>query len=353
MKLFQRLLIAPAALGLLAPVAANADALVKGEDLNAGAFASATKLSGSSVFTTGFVDTGANANDNKLTSEYNYKIGINTSFTGMDNLSASIEAGNQDELVMDSSVTGGNGLQVSTLYYSFPIGDFTVTAGPRIEQDTVISATTSIYSDAFRLASMPWGTAGDKGAGVGVSYLADNGWNGSFNLLSQEDPDGDGTADNDGVMAAVTGAFTEESTDQLTASIGYDAANYGGGLIYTSEDQDGVDATDTKNQSIGAGVYFRPDGFPTISVAIDKLDDEDGGNSNNFFIGLDQGLGDGTLSAAWQNNDDGTNSLSSYEIYYNYPINDGVTLQGGFFSEEQAGNTDNTQGVVVETFFSF
>jgi len=346
------LLIAPAALGLLAPVAANADVLVKGEELNAGAFASATKLTGSSVFTTGFVDTAATAN-NKLTSEYNYKVDVNTSFTGSDNLSAAIEAGNQDELVMDSSITGGNGLQVSTLYYSFPVGDFTVTAGPRLEQDTVISATTSIYSDAFRLSSMPWGTAGDKGAGFGVSYLNDNGWNGSFNLLSQEDPDGDGTADNDGVASALTGAFTEESTDQYTASIGYDAANYGGGIVYTAEDQDGVDGTDTKDTSIGLGVYFRPDGFPTISLAYDRLDNEDGNNGTDLFIGLDHGVGDGTLSAAWNTNDNGTDSLASYEVYYNYPINDGMSVQGGIFSEEVAGAVDNTQGVVVETFFSF
>ena len=45
-------------------------------------------------------------------------------------------------------------------------------------------------------------------------------------------------------------------------------------------------------------------------------------------------------------------SLSSYEIYYNYPINDGVSVQGGIFSEEVAA-ADNTQGFVVETFFKF
>jgi len=352
MKLFQQLLIAPAALGLLAPVAANADLVEhKGQDLNAGAFASATKMSGGSVFTTGFIDT-ASTNDDKLTSEYNYTIDLNTSFTGMDNLSVGIEAGNQDQLVLDSSVTGGNGLSVSTLYYEFPVGDFSVTAGPLVEQDTVISATTSIYSDAFRLSSMPYGAAGDMGAGVGLSYIADNGWNGSFNILSQHDPNGDGTL-TDGVSSSLVGAFTEEATDQYTASIGYDAANYGGGVVYTVEDQDGVDATDTKNDSIGAGVYFRPDGFPTISVAIDKLDNEDGDNSTDFFVGLDHPVGDGTLSAAWQSNDNGTNTLTSYEVYYNYPINDGVAVQGGLFHEEVAGNNDGTQGYVVETFFSF
>jgi len=340
MKLFQQLLIAPAALGLLAPLAANADVIEhRGEDLSAGAFASATKMSGGSVFTTGFIDTAATA-DNKLTSEYNYTIDLNTSFTGMDNLHAGVEAGNQNQLVMDSSITVGNDLNVESLYYEFPLGDFQVTAGPRFDQDDVISATTSIYSDSFRLTSFPWGTAGDTGAGVGISYVADNGWNGSFNLLTQE-----GTAE-----VSTSGMFTEEGADQYTASIGYDAANYGGGVIYTAEDQI---ATDTKNQSIGAGVYFRPDGFPTISVGIDRLDDENGQvGQYDFFLGLDHEVGSGVLSAAYQSRDNATNTLTNYEVYYNYPINDGVAVQGGIFSEEVAG-ADNTQGVVVETFFSF
>jgi len=347
MKLFQQLLIAPAALGLLAPIAANADVIENVKDLNAGAFASATKVTGGSVFTTGFIDQASTA-DNKLTVEYNYTIDLNTSFTGMDNLYAGIEAGNQGDIAMDSAVNVGNGLSVSTLYYQFPLGDFTVTAGPRLNQDDVISATTSVYSSAFRLAEMPWGSAGDLGAGVGVSYIADNGWNGSFNLLAQDDPNGDGTL-TDGVGDDTIGAFTEESADQYTASIGYDAANYGGGFVYTSEDQV---ASDTKDESYAAGIYFRPDGFPTISLVIDKLEDEDGVQQTDVFIGLDHPVGDGTLSAGYQARDNGTADVANYEVYYNYPINDGVAVQGGIFSEESATD-DNTQGFVVETFFSF
>jgi len=339
MKLFQRLLIAPAALGLLAPLAANADVTeYKGEDLSAGAFASATKMSGGSVFTTGFIDTAATAN-NKLTIEYNYTVDVNTSFTGSDNLHVGIEAGNQNQLVMDSSVTGGNGLSVASLYYEFPVGDFAITAGPLFDQDDVISATTSIYSSAFRLGEMPWGTAGDTGAGVGVSYVANNGWNGSVNFLSQV-----GSGD-----VSTVGAFTEEGTDMYSASIGYDAANYGGGVLYTAEDQV---ASDTKDESLGAGVYFRPDGFPTISISLDRLDDEDGNNSTDFMVGLDHPVGDGTLSAAWQARDTQGVDTTNYEVYYNYPINDGVSVQGGIFSEEVA-NVDNTQGFIVETFFKF
>ena len=344
MKLFQQLLVAPAALGLLAPVAANAEVIESVKDLNAGAFASATKMTGSSVFTTGFVDTAA-LNDNKFTVEYNYKIDLNTSFTGLDNLYAGLAAGNQGDLQLDSSVNNNNNnIVVDNLFYEFPLGDFAITAGPRIEQKQVISATTSIYSSAFRLGEMPWGTAGDKGAAVGIAYVGDNGWNGSFNLLSQ-----DGSAE-----VGTVGAFTREGTDMYTASVGYDAANYGGGIIYTSEDQPALAGAGTQDTSWGAGIYFRPDGFPTISLGVDNLDDQDGQNSRDLFVGLDHPVGDGTLSAAYQSRDAAGTDVAFYEVYYNYPINDGVSVQGGFFSEEVvAANTDNTQGIIVETFFKF
>ena len=75
MKLFQRLLVAPAALGLLAPLAANADITNVSEDasseviqarvdgveaqlgeIKAGAFSSTTTMSGKAAFITGYVD---------------------------------------------------------------------------------------------------------------------------------------------------------------------------------------------------------------------------------------------------------------------------------------------------------
>jgi len=330
MKLFQRLLIAPAALGLLAPLAANADGFESAK----------TKVNFSSAFTTGFIDTAATDN-NKLTSEYNYKTEVTSSFqdAGTDRLYIEIEAGNQDDLVLESSVVGGNGLSVASAYYQFPVGQFTVTAGPLFDQDDVISANISAYNSNFRLEEMPWATAGDTGAGVGVSYIAENGFNGSFNLLGQN-------ANN-----STLGAFTEEGTDMYTASVGYDSdtGNYGGGIVYTAEDQT---ADDTKDTSIGAGVYFRPDGFPTITVGFDKLKDDNGTDSNDFFIGLGHPIGSGTLHAAWQAQDTAGTDTTNYEVYYTYEINDGVEVAGGIFSEEVDG-VDNTQGFIVETNFKF
>jgi len=351
MKLFQQLLIAPAALGLVAPLAANADIAtpsVEIEEINAGAFSSATKMSGGSVFTTGFIKdpcataacTGNTTTANKLTSEYNYTIDIQSSFTGSDMLTAKIEAGNQGDLVMDSSITSGNGLSVASLYYSFPIGDFGITAGPLLQQDTVISATTSIYDDGFRLGSGPYSSEGQDGAGAAIEYQGDNGWNGSFSLL------GEHLTATTGANNATQGLFTEEGRDTWTASIGYDADNFGVGVVY--KDDDNVDT------SIALGAYFRPEGMPDISVVFDQLRDADAVDSSNLLIGLNYPVGDGTLHGAFQAEDNVGTTENNWELYYKYPINDGVAVQGGFFVEEnQAAGVNNTQGVIVETFFSF
>ena len=55
---------------------------------------------------------------------------------------------------MDSSThTGGNALVVHSAFYSFPLGDvITVTAGPLVDQDDVVGATASVYSDSFNLS---------------------------------------------------------------------------------------------------------------------------------------------------------------------------------------------------------
>ena len=85
MKLFQRLLVAPAALGLMAPVAANADT----------AFSSTTTLSGTAVFTVGSVsDGGTTDTQDEMYMQYAYGLEVNSSFNGEDLLSAGIVTGN-------------------------------------------------------------------------------------------------------------------------------------------------------------------------------------------------------------------------------------------------------------------
>ena len=133
MKLFQRLLVAPAALGLLSPLAANAtevnlndianysdvesielanafdneeltkspllaggEGLVDGPD---GGFSETTTASFSTDFAIGAVDglgatTALPDGNQTLQAVYGFQIDLNTSFTGEDSLDIAIDAGN-------------------------------------------------------------------------------------------------------------------------------------------------------------------------------------------------------------------------------------------------------------------
>ncbi len=95
MKLFQRLLVAPAALGLLAPVAANADT----------AFSSTTTLSGTAFFTTGSVSAGTGDANEELYMQYAYGLDVNSSFTGEDLLTVGIETGNASGPLASMEIT--------------------------------------------------------------------------------------------------------------------------------------------------------------------------------------------------------------------------------------------------------
>jgi hypothetical protein len=326
----------------------------KVKEISAGQFSSATKMSGSAVFTTGVVENGSvdNTNDEKLSSSYAYAIDLNTGFANRSNLYVGLEAGNTaatSPIRMDSVGPASNSVAVTSLYYTWPVGDdFQLTAGPLVDEDDVISASTSAYSDSFRLSGNRFTTGDDvTGTGAAIAYANDSGFNASFSVVTAEAS----------ATAAATGIWTKGSDDVITASIGYDAENYGGGVIYKSEDE----SSNTGSKEFGLGAYFRPDGFPTISVTYDTQDQESNSkDSTSLVIGLDYPVGPGTLSAAYESLDDAFTSANSvtsknnWELYYNYPVSDGIAVQGGIFVEEKPGSdTTDTTGYVVETFFSF
>ncbi len=336
MKLFQRLLVAPAALGLMAPVAANGDT----------AFSSTTTLSGTAFFTVGSVaDGGTSDNQEELYMQYAYGLDVNSSFTGEDLLSAGIVTGNASGPLakMDSAEEGTGALTVDTLFYSFPVGDLSVTAGPLVDQDTVVSATTSAYSDTFRLGAMPYSLAGDEnGPGIGVAYSNDNGVVASASFVSVNGAD------------STKGIGGDNADDVSTFTLGYNGEGFGGGLVIASNDGE---AGTTGYDTFGGGIYYSPESFPaTISVAYDTKDPEGTAkDETDLFIGIDYEVGPGTLSAAYNSTDvDGgsTNDWTGFEVSYTYSVNDNVTITPGFFTvEDNTGDDDS--GVVVETAFSF
>ena len=343
MKLFQRLLVAPAALGLMAPVAANADT----------AFSSTTTLSGTAVFTVGSISDGGTADtSDELYMQYAYGLDVNSSFTGEDLFYAGIETGNASGPLsnMDSAVSSGsspdNSLDVTSLFYSFPVGNLAVTAGPLVDQDDVVAATLSAHSEAFRLGSMPFSLDGSlTGPGLGVAYSGDNGFVASASFVSIDGTD------------ATKGIGADDGDDVSTFTVGYDGDGFGGGLILASHD--GENSSTEAYDTFGGGIYYTPESIPaTISVAYDtKNNDGTTKDRTDLFIGVDYEVGPGSLSVAYNQTDvdggSGTDDdTSGFEVSYSYALNDNVTITPGYFSvEDNTGEDDN--GVVVETAFSF
>ena len=174
MKLFKSLLVAPATLGLLAPVSAiasevnlteisnysdvesvefsnsfnNDDSklntlLAGGEGLvddhsHDGGFSETTTASFSADFYVGSTDTddGSSATDvndfdDSVMAGYGFQIDLNTSFTGEDSLDISLDAGNASGAgyaEFDGN-GGGDGLAVDGVAYTFPVGGATVFVG--------------------------------------------------------------------------------------------------------------------------------------------------------------------------------------------------------------------------------
>ena len=164
MKLFKSLLVAPATLGLFAPMATNAaevnlneianynysdvesidfansfvsddsdkeSLLAGGEGLVEdqgydGGFSETTTASFGLDFYLGSTDDDDSVADDALTFGYSLGIGLNTSFTGEDSLDITIDAGNVTEGVAElDGNTGGDQLTVDGIAYTFPVGDAT------------------------------------------------------------------------------------------------------------------------------------------------------------------------------------------------------------------------------------
>ena len=377
MKLFKSLLLAPATLGLLAPMSSIANevtindfsyseesdisnSLEKGletrmNNFEAGAFSETTTMNGSASFQIGAVDQGAETE--ALTATYSYEIDLNTSFTGEDNLYVGIETGNFDgasvSFALDSSVNGADILSVTSMYYEFPIGDYQIAVGPKLDSDDLMPTTTSKYSDSFFFAAqygLPsnyFATQG-TGGGVAVAKTFDSGLNASGSIISTG-------------ASSSSGLLTNEGVDVLTLSLGYDADNYGGGMIYQSSDSvctlAGNFITDVCNDlgvtalvdegytSTTFGTYYSPGDKTTISATSSIIDVSAAGldvdNITDFQLAIDRELGEGTLSASWKTfpfykipdlngNEIKSDDLgSAIEFYYTYDVNDSLTITPG------------------------
>jgi len=376
MKLFKSLLVAPATLGLLAPMSATANEVTINDfnaaeeiavtnsridglearfnNIEAGSFSSTTSAEFGSTFYVGSIDEGAD--DGVTTFTYDFALDLNTSFTGEDSLDVAIIGGNAGTSAVDgvmggdmagisSSLTVSDGPFTSTIdaeigtadylvldgiSYTFPLGGFTVIAGDGVGVDDLNTGACA-YS-AFTDTISDCGTSnvgGEADSAVAASYDFGNGFTAAGGI---------------GFGTEATGMLSSEDASTVGLELAYTADTYGVSLAYTDNDEAGGD---TSFYSIQAA--YTPDAAYSISAGY-EFDDDD---ADSLFVGLTTEVGPGSLSigASTQELADDHEDNYMYELAYSYDVNDGMTVTPGLFIIEDAD--DDQFGMVVTTSFSF
>ena len=404
MKLFKSLLVAPAALGLMTPLAvgasevnlndisaysdvdsiefansfnkdvANDNQLIAGgEGLVSdssfdGGFSETTTASFSADMYIGAVDDEEspavdNDTDDTITAGYSFQIDLNTSFTGEDSLDISLDAGNADSAGIaefDGNATGGDALVVDGVSYTFPLGDSTTFMVGDNTDGSALFTTACAYGGPSNTLD----DCGNVNAGItngGVMFGA------AYDF-------GNGTTFAVGYAGDETTVGTDEGGDDYAVNLAYIGDNYGVSATYAIVDSDDGAATpvldDFEDTFLAFNGYYTPDvaGFPSISIGFEFGEDGSTDADNvqaagddsltSYFLGLTwDEVGPGSAGVAMGTKTptvESTNEQWMYEAYYSYPINDGMTITPlVFMKETSTEGLDDEKGLMVKTSFSF
>jgi len=392
MKLFQRLLVAPAALGLISPIAANATEinlneisnysdvesielansfdndqpnksllLAGGEgladtDSYDGGFSETTTASFSVDFAIGAVDgkdttTTVTDGDEDLQATYGFQIDLNTSFTGEDSLDISLDAGNDGGSLGEFDTNGSTAtediLKVDGVSYTFPLGGATAFIGDNTDGSALFTTACAYGGPSNTLDDCGNVTAGITGGGVsiGAAYDFDNGFSAAF-----------------GAEFTESGIATDETNDEYALNVAYIADSYGVSLTYANIE----DGNDNDTYTAVNGYYSFDNGL-NISAGY-EIGDLDNAlatvdETEAYFVGINGEVGPGELGAAagtygkMIETSTGIPDRMMYEIYYSYAVNDGMTITPLIYTVEGGevgvtGDLDET-GIMVKTSFSF
>jgi hypothetical protein len=379
MKLFKSLLVAPATLGLLAPITASATEVnlkaisnysYENSEIDLNTFKTSTQenilLSGgeglveTATYDGGFSETttasfsldtvigavdGGNDSTEALSFDYQMNIGLSTSFTGEDSLDVTIDVGNtaagttgtEAVEIMGYQKTG-DAMVVDGITYTFPLGGATVLVGDTTDISSTFTGACA-YSAFTDSTPDDCGTGNSLGVGgngvtASIGYAFDSG----FSLAG-------------GVSSTETAIMTKEGTDTYGIEAAYNADTYGVAVAYVSVD----------NAAAAETTYWGVNGFydfdlASISVGV-ETEETSGIDESGYFVGLsfpEVGPGSVNIALATQENyKDSETELLIYEASYTYPINDGMTVTPGIYIKEAAAGTDDDTGILVKTSFSF
>ena len=383
MKLFQKLLLAPAAIGLFAPMAANASEanlmdvssysqvdvevtqdtfkplstknplLAGGEglgqdltnDFDTDTFSSTTSASFSSNWVIGAVD--GLAAQEKVGATYDWEVNLTTSFDGNDSLDVTLEAGEGGATLTEMDLTEtGDKVQVGTISYTRSVGDYlTLYVSPAgggqgselFSYACSYEGQTNVLDDCANfLSGMDFGF----GTALSASIDLDNGIGVAFGYEGQDD---------------WTGLGTDEALDAYAFNLSYIKDNYG--LSYTFGDGETLETS-------AFNAFYTPDldRFPSFSFGLEWAhypdNAENADETSHYFFGAQfDNVGNGTLGAAVGSKTpyfENTDAETMWEAYYAYNYADGITITPVVYVKENAAaNVDDETGIILKTSFEF
>ena len=396
MKLFQKLLLAPATIGLFAPLVANANEsnfrdvtsysqdqvqvsldtfkplsnknplLAGGEGMNhnqsdddfdVDTFSSTTTAGFTSNFAIGKQEGGTT---DPVVVNFDYEIALSTSFTGNDSLDVVMNAG-KSKGYTELDMTDQLAVTVDSITYTTSLGEkvsaFAAFGGGAA--GSTLYNTACVYgaqADTFSNCGVSAANV-DEGLGTALGASFDLG-NGFTAALAYE---GEGTTN---------GLSTKASTDAFGAQIAYNADNFGASVSWANiENHSAANVVTTgsgdgQTQSVGFNAYFTPDlqNFPSVSAGFETNHDDSvsgttADQTSHYFVGIQwDEVGDGTLGAAIGSKEpyaENGNALTMYEVYYSYNYADGITITPLIYSKDNSGSTADETGVVLKSTFSF
>ena len=380
MKLFKSLLVAPATLGLLAPLTAYASEvnlnnisnysegeveidlksfdnlsspnqlLAGGEGLgdvvddtfSDGSFSETTSASFSVDAAIGSVD--GDTTSDAVGFDFQFNIGLSTSFTGEDSLDVAIDSGSgtQGPVGSEMGFDSGTGLVVDGVTYSFPLGGASAIVGDATDISAAFTGACAYSGFTDYMGDCGTGNSvgvGGNGVTGAVSYPFESGWSVAA-----------------GVSSNNTSVLTTEGSDSIGAELAYTGDNYGVALAFV--DADGGTGNGTTFWGIN-GTFSPESSFvSSISAGIElETVDNSGDGAEGYFLGFtwdEVGPGSVSVGGATKGNfGSGVDELMVYEAAYSYPVNDAITITPGIFMEETGPGVDDKTGFIVKSSFSF
>ena len=313
--------------------------------LEAGSFSETTTMSGEVGFLLGATDSATKAND-VVQFEYALGIDLDTSFTGDDNLNIGIVTGNgltnvgADKTGLDWGESESDALVVNDLNYTFPVGAWKVAVGDSMDASKTWPNACSMNNMVDNLGDCGAANSVDLSGNVSLSAATGfgDGWElglGASGIAGKNEPYTDGL-------------FTKEGTDLFGLALGYEADTFGFTVAYSDKD--------TANY-YGLVAYYSPEELPTtFSGGVEVGNPDSGEDTTQWAFGISTDVGEGTLSANIGTNGpikDNAEEIYAYDLSYEYPLNDSMSITPFVYISETTGTTTDTTGAGAFVSFSF